>query len=486
MGRPAGPFDPWQSFNAACDVWSGGHADAAGLARRARWRLHDLLESACAAPLHAERLRAAGGASIGDPGRSPSAARRAAQLPLAAIEPIGRAATLARFDEACTDRAVTLERVESFIADPARIGEAFLGRYAVWTSSGTTGSPGIWLQDARALAVYDALETLRFGGFDRPGRGAGWFEDWLRAPFGTAGRYAMVGATGGHFAGVASVERMRRLWPWAAASMHTVSILQPLRTLCAELDAIEPAVLATYPTAAAVLAAERRAGRLRLRPREIWLGGEQLTDAVRREVTEAFGCRVRETYGASECLSIAWECEHGSLHVNTDWVVLEPVDRAMRPVPPGTASHSVLLTNLANRVQPVLRHDLGDSVTVDPAPCPCGCAMPSLRVEGRRDDVLVFEGRAGTVRLLPLALVTVMEDEAGTFDFQLVARDASTLLLRLQPAADGIARATCHEALRRYLDSQGLVDVRVVDDPRPPMHEAVSGKLRRVASGPGR
>jgi hypothetical protein len=32
--RPAGPFDPWQSFNAACDVWSGGHADAAGLLRR--------------------------------------------------------------------------------------------------------------------------------------------------------------------------------------------------------------------------------------------------------------------------------------------------------------------------------------------------------------------------------------------------------------------------------------------------------------------
>jgi hypothetical protein len=280
--HPAAPFDPWQTFHAACDVWSGGHADAAGLARRRAWRLRDLLESACAAPLHAERLRSAGGASIGDPGRSVKAAQRAARLPLDAIAPIGRDETMERFDEACTDRTVTLERVQAFIADPARIGDAFLGRYAVWTSSGTTGSPGIWVHDARALAVYDALETLRFGGFDRPGRGAGWFENWLRAPTGSGGRYAMLGATGGHFAGVASVERLRRLWPLGAASMRCVSILQPLRAQCAELDAFAPSVIATYPTAAALLADEHRAGRLHVRPQEIWLGGEQLTEAVRR------------------------------------------------------------------------------------------------------------------------------------------------------------------------------------------------------------
>ena len=480
--HPAAPFDPWQTFHAACDVWSGGHADAAGLARRRAWRLRDLLESACAAPLHAERLRSAGGASIGDPGRSVQAAQRAARLPLDAIAPIGRDETMERFDEACTDRTVTLERVQAFIADPARIGDAFLGRYAVWTSSGTTGSPGIWVHDARALAVYDALETLRFGGFDRPGRGAGWFENWLRAPTGSGGRYAMLGATGGHFAGVASVERLRRLWPLGAASMRCVSILQPLRAQCAELDAFAPSVIATYPTAAALLAAEHRAGRLHVRPQEIWLGGEQLTEAVRRDVSDAFGCRVRETYGASEFMSIAWECEHGSLHVNTDWVVLEPVDRSMRPVPAGTPSHSVLLTNLANRVQPVLRHDLGDGVTLLEGSCPCGCPMPSLHIEGRRDDTLVFDSHHGPVRLLPLALVTVMEDEAGVFEFQLAGRDAATLLLRLPASGQCEQRAACHHVLRTFLDAQGLTGVRVLDDTRAPIHEARSGKLRRVTS----
>lgn len=60
-----------------------------------------------------------------------------------------------------------------------------------------------------------------------------------------------------------------------------------------------------------------------------------------------------------------------NLHLNADWVILEPVDAALRPVPPGNPSHSTLLTNLANRVQPIIRYDLGDSVTMLPAPPSC-------------------------------------------------------------------------------------------------------------------
>lgn len=34
-----------------------------------------------------------------------------------------------RFDEWCTDRAVTLEAAEALVGDPSRIGELFLGKY---------------------------------------------------------------------------------------------------------------------------------------------------------------------------------------------------------------------------------------------------------------------------------------------------------------------------------------------------------------------
>ena len=37
-----------------------------------------------------------------------------------------------------------------------------MGKYHVWTSSGTSGVPAVFVHDERALAVYDPLETVRF------------------------------------------------------------------------------------------------------------------------------------------------------------------------------------------------------------------------------------------------------------------------------------------------------------------------------------
>ena len=473
-----GAFDPWQAAQAIWEVWWAGRADASEITRLAAHRLRALLAAACAAPLQARRLATAAGVAASDAKRLAS---RVSRLPLSEIPPIGRACMMEGFDEACTDPALTLAATRAFLADPSRLGEAFLGRYAVWTSSGTTTAPGIWVHDARALAVYDALDAVRFCGLEAPGPGIPLADPWLNPLQVTARRFAMVGATGGHFAGNASIERQRRIWPWAALHARCFTIMQPVAHLVAELADFDPTVLATYPTAAELLAAECRAGRLRIRPREIWVGGEQLSEAVRREVEQTFGCRVRQGYGASECLSIAWECSRGTLHLNADWVLLEPVDRQLRPVPPGSAAHTVLLTNLANHVQPVIRYDLGDNVTVLTKPCACGSAFPAIRIEGRRDDVLQFDVGAGPVRLLPLALVTVMEEDADTFDFQLIGRDPRTLALRL-PDGDDVRsrRRTCHQALRRCLDAHGLRGVRIVDEPQAPTREPVSGKLRRV------
>ena len=92
-------------------------------------------------------------------------------------------------------------------------------------------------------------------------------------------------------------------------------------------------------------------------------------------------------------MSIAYACTEGWLHVNADWVLLEPVDAEHRPMPPGEPSHTVLLTNLANRVQPIIRYDLGDSVIAKPEPCACGSPLPAIRVEGRHDDVVSLSRR---------------------------------------------------------------------------------------------
>ena len=86
---------------------------------------------------------------------------------------------------------------------------------------------------------------------------------------------------------------------------------------------------------------------------------------------------------------------------------------------PGEPSHTVLITNLANRVQPLIRYDQGDSVTLRPDVCPCGSPLPAIRVVGRTNDTLSFQtDDLGEVRLLPLALGTVIEETPDVRRFQ--------------------------------------------------------------------
>lgn len=64
---------------------------------------------------------------------------------------------MARFDDWATDREVTTEKARAFVDNPDRIGEPFLGKYLVATTSGTTGMRGIFVMDERSLAVTQAL-----------------------------------------------------------------------------------------------------------------------------------------------------------------------------------------------------------------------------------------------------------------------------------------------------------------------------------------
>ena len=170
------------------------------------------------------------------------------------------------------------------------------------------------------------------------------------------------------------------------------------------------------------------------------------------------------------------------MHLNADWVILEPVDSRMQPVPPGVRSHTVLLTNLANFAQPIIRYDLGDSITIVPEQCSCGSPFPLIRVEGRRDDVIRLTAEDGAqVPLLPLAVVTVLEEEGRVSRFQLIQTGPATLSLRMDsPFRQHTVWHRAEAALQRYFASQGLDHIHITRDPRPPEAEPRSGKCRQV------
>ncbi len=68
---------------------------------------------------------------------------------------------MANFDRVVTDPRVRCTEVEGFLADPAHLGEPYLGRYMAWTTSGMTGHPGIFVHDERAWMIYKVLGATR-------------------------------------------------------------------------------------------------------------------------------------------------------------------------------------------------------------------------------------------------------------------------------------------------------------------------------------
>ncbi|HET9647511.1 MAG TPA: phenylacetate--CoA ligase family protein [Microlunatus sp.] len=392
------------------------------------------------------------------------------------LAPVGKPELMARFDDWVTDPAVTRAGVEAFVAEPGNVGQDFLGRYVVFTTSGSTGVPALLVQDQRSVAVMTGVTY---------GRALHGVSPRLLARMMTrVPRQAAVFATGGHFVSTAMFARRLRQRPFRRRIARFFSVLDPMPTLVGQLNDFRPALVGTYPSALAALTVEQLAGRLHISPIAITSGGELLTPEVRRRAEAAFGCPVTQSYSTSEAVPLALPCRYDRLHVNSDWFIVEPVTAEGQPVPSGSRSDGLLVTNLANFVQPVIRYQLGDRVVVSDSPCACGSPLSTISVEGRTDDALRLAGaRGGEVVVLPMAVATVIEQTPGVYRYQVLQTAPEELTVRLEPDP-GVDRSVVWQrldaVLRTLLIEHGVEDVTLRLAPEAPQPDPRSGKLRHV------
>ncbi len=428
----------------AWDTWRVGRADGEAIARRQQARLTDLVRHARSASPYYRRLYRG----------LPPRVTDSRLLP-----PVDKRDLMEHFDEWVTDPEITLQGLKrDFLSDLSLVGSPYLGRYHVFTTSGTTGEPAVLVHDADSWAVLQVVarrSELRIL--------ARW--SVLRTVLRHGLRGAAFFATGGHFAGPVLVESARRRSSFIAKRLRVFSVLRPLSKLVEELNDFQPTVVEGYPSVIALLAAEQKSGRLRIHPFWAITTGESLSATAREEIETTFGCQIANRYAASEVPAFAVQCDRGSFHVNVDWYLFEPVDEDYRPVPAGVTSHTVLVTNLANRVQPVIRYDLGDRAEVAEAPCACGSRLPAVKVEGRTDETLPFESRDGRmVAVLPLALGAVIEETPGVRRFQAIRIGPRRLSVRLEIWPDAESAEVwkaVRDRLNQFLSAHGAETVSI-------------------------
>lgn len=392
---------------------------------------------------------------------------------------------MARFDDLVTDPRVRAADLAAWVQDPRTIDRRYLGRYVVFNTSGTSSRQALVVYDAHALDTILATAAVRhpppsyWRAASAPGGRAR-----RRLPL----RSAVLLVTGGAYPASVALRHGPRLPRWLARA-EVLSLLQPLEDLKARLEALAPDHLVTYASLLGLLARERLAGRLALdldpRRATVHTVSEMLTEPTRDLVRRAWGLEVADTYGAGECLVIARTCcAHGGLHLMGDLCLLEAVDERHRPLPPGETGHHVLVTNLVNRVLPIVRYVLDDRTGLDAAACPCGSPFPRLLpVAGRSFDVYWFDGPAG--RPVPVhssALTSGVVALGGVLEYQLVQERRDALVFRYVPAPGKADPAHRYPAVfaadLARIGLAGLVAIRFerVDAlPRDPR----TGKLRK-------
>src|SRR5690606_9081546 len=107
-----------------------------------------------------------------------------------------------------------------------------------------------------------------------------------------------------------------------------------------------------------------------------------------------------------------------------------PMDRWGRAVAAGELSDHVLITNLVNRTQPIIRYRIDDAVRIIPDPCRCGSVLPAVEIESRKGSVIYLRNDRGDWQTLsPPIVVDTLLHTTGLAQYQLVHVRQNELLL---------------------------------------------------------
>jgi phenylacetate-CoA ligase len=419
--------------------------DAHQLAEHQRDQLRALLAAALSrSPFHARRL-----AGI-DPERFELS--QLADLPVMTKEQM-----MASFDELLTDRRLTRARAEQQLAASAHDPGLLDDQYVCLASGGSSGRRGLFVQTAGEYAEFAAsvlrraVARVSAGGAPPPGG----------LPVGIVAAASPV-----HSSGFAAA--VARGYP---VRMIPVPATLPAGEIVRRLNDAQPPALLAHASTLVQLAGEQRAGRLRISPRAITAMSELLTGDDRIAIRDAFGVPPVDQFVSTEGL-VGHSEPGGAVHsFATDMCSAELVDARNRPVADGVASAKVLLTNLHNHTQPLIRYELTDHFIRHPA-----AGDPYLRatVEGRADEVF----RYGTIVVDPLVIRTVMVRTPSAVEYQVRQTDGGIDVAVV--AAGPLDLAALASCLEHSLRVAGL------PDPRADVHQvaeigrhAQTGKTRR-------
>ena len=291
----------------------------------------------------------------------------------------------------------------------------------VHQTSGTTGEPLRWLDDAESWAWFGECwaEIYRLAGLTE--------EDRLFFPF-------SFGPFIGFWAAFDAAARAGR-FTIAGGGMSSEGRLRLIAS-------VSPTVVGCTPTYALRLAEVAGATGFDLpgcSVTKLFVAGEPggAVPEVRDAIEEAWGATVFDQWGMTELGSVtaAAAGDREAIYVLDEHFVAEVLHPdTQAPVDPGETGELVV-TNLGRLASPLIRYRTGDLVRLSAGPSPVG--LPYTRLEGgilsRLDDMVTVRGN----NVFPSAVDAVLRTVPGVAEYRVTvttARAMPHLRIEVEPA----------------------------------------------------
>ena len=155
---------------------------------------------------------------------------------------------------------------------------------------------------------------------------------------------------------------------------------------------------------------------------------ETITKQMRETIEKFFKTKLYDQYASSEGAPFIFECVNGNLHLEMQSGVFEVLDENNEP----TQSGRLVVTSFTNEGTPLIRYDIGDSITLEDESkgCNCGNHNPLVKeILGRIDDY-VYSPEVGKINLGNVS--NTLKDTYGIIRFQAIQNDLNKIELLVE------------------------------------------------------
>lgn len=231
-----------------------------------------------------------------------------------------------------------------------------------------------------------------------------------------------------------------------------------------------------YPSSIYPMAKTCLDRKIPLRLSAVLLTSETLMQPQKNAISEAFGCKVFDFYGAAERVCYIFTCEHGRYHIQPEYGLTELI-----PVEGEEGCCRIVATGFWSTAMPLVRYDTGDLVIRSKDACPCGRAFPVVdRIIGRQGDVIMTPSGRQLGASLVTHLVYVICGADHFLESQVIQNAIDHLTIEYVPARQCTPEhlAGFEERLRRHLPEDLRCTLKQVDA----VSRTKAGKIRPIVS----